>query len=583
MKYFLMLTLLLLSTVVLAQPEDAEIQTINGERVYVHTVQGGNTLWGIQQLYKVPVETIIKRNPGVEKGIQEGEIIYIPVPVVSQNTVHIVQSGETLFGISRKYGVSVDDLMKWNPGVENGLQADQELVIQKPQYADAVKPKDANETNQPKEQITVTFNDSVVEHVVMEHETFYSISRRYMVPSERLMEFNNKKNTKIKPGEVLRIPLKKERIERVAVREVPEKVTPSKIDTTLLFPKRDEYHVAILMPFFLDRGKGYSEAVSDMSTEFFMGAQMAIDSLKAIGFKATVHVFDTKNDSTAILKLLERPEFKQMDLIIGPLYKDKAGLVAAWCKKNKVRMVCPANVDTKILQGNPFVYTTITSDITLMKGLAKYTYDTHKADKVVLIKPTKAQDSILYEAFRAEFNRLGAKTNTKLIETSPGAFTAYLNRSANVVLVYPTNDKSAVVKFFNEMGRHIHKTSDEKTFVFGTNEWSDFESVNAFYKNKYKLTYANPMDLNYGYDVTKYYGRKYRTRYRSDMSKMAIQGFDVTFNYCAELLMGIPVGQLIMNDFQNVQVGSGNGYENTRAFIISQREYELINMANGIK
>lgn len=581
MKYFLTMTLLFLATLTWAQPEDAEIQTINGERVYVHVVQGGNTLWGIHQLYNVPVEAIVKRNPGVETGIKEGQVLYIPVPVVSKDTKHIVQSGETLFGISRKYGVSVDDLIKWNPGVENGLKVDQELIIQKPQYANDTPQVQPVKPAQP--EVKVTFSDSIVEHVVMEHETFYSISRRYMIPSERLMEFNNKKNTKIKPGEVLRIPLKKERIEHVEVRQVPEKVNPAKIDTTLLFPKRDEYHVAILMPFFLDRGAGYSEQVSDMAAEFLMGAQMALDSLESLGFRAKVHVYDTRNDSLSIMKVLSTPEFKQMDLVIGPLFKDKAMLIAKWCKQNGVRMVCPVSVDTRILQNNPFVYTAVTSDITLMKGLAKYTYDTHKNDKVIIVKPTSPKDSVLYEAFRSEFNRLGAKTNTRLVETTPGGFSAYLTRSANVVLVYPTNDRAAVTKFFNEMGRFIHKTSDEKTFVFGTNEWVDFESVNAFYKNKYKLTYANPQDLNYQYDKTKYYLRKYRSLYRSDMSKMAVQGFDVTFNYCAELLMGKPVGTLIMNDFENVQVGPGNGFENTRSCIISQRDYELINVANGLK
>lgn len=580
MKNFIVLIFTFLSILAFAQPEGAKVETINGERVYLHVVQNGNTLWGIHQLYNVPVETIVRRNPGIDAGIKEGQVVFIPVPKINETKKHIVQSGETLFGIAKKYSVSVEDLQKWNPELKEGLKADQELVIQLSGYVDE-KPNVVNtEVKDPKkESISVTFEDDVVEHTVQDNETFYSISKRYMVSPEKLMEFNGKKNTKIKPGEVLKIPIKKEKIERVAVRDVPRVIT-QKVDTSLLFKKKEENSVAILLPFFLDRGPGYSEVVSKMATEFYMGAQMAIDSLKSLGFNAKVYVYDTENDSTKIAAILARPEFKTMDLIIGPLYKGNVTQVATWCKKNQVRMVCPGSVEMEVVKNNPMVYSCVASDQTLMRSLANYTYTYYKNDKLVLIKPTKPADSLLYEAFRDEYNALASKGGgSKLVETTPAGFTSQLVRT-DLVLIYPTNDKASAVRFVNELGRFGHKVSEEKTYVFGTNEWMGFEGLNSNSKSKFKLTYAEAMNFNYAEPKIKYYTRQYRRRYKSDFTKMAAQGFDATFNFCAELLMELPVDELIMNDFKCKQIGPAHGFENKNYYILSQRGYEIVNVTN---
>jgi len=583
MKNYILFLFLCLNSILLAQPEDAVIQIVNGERVYVHTVQGGNTLWGIHKLYNVPVEDIVRRNPGVEGGIQDGAIIYIPVPKVSETKTHTVKGGETLFGISKIYGVSVDDIIQWNPVVKEGLQVDQQLAIHLSGYVNDIEPDipiDVVTNDQkPHQKFNVTFNDSIVYHTVADNETFYSISKRYMVSPEILMEFNKKENTKIKPGDVIKIPVKKERIERVSVREVPS-IPTQKVDSTLLFKKKAEYNVAILLPFYLDHGPGYSSTVANMATEFYMGAQMAIDSLKRHGFNAKVYVYDSQNDSAAIANVLAKPEFESMDLVIGPLYKSNIEQVATWCKQNKVRMVCPGNVPVKVIQNNPLVYTAVPSEISLIKGLANYTYKKHKNDKLVLVKPTKKEDSLLYEAFRTEYNLLSAKGGSKLIETTPGGFTSYLSRSTNLILIFPTNDKSSATKFVNELGRFSHKVNESSTYIFGTNEWLDFDGINTASLGKYKFTFADGMKFNYTDERIKRYAKLYRRRYRSDFTKMSAQGHDVMFNYCAELLLNMEVGQLIMNDFNNVQAGSSNGFENRSCYILSQREFEILNVTN---
>jgi len=569
-------------TLSFGQLTDVRIETRNDQQFYVHVVQKGNTLWGLHRLYEVSVEEIIQNNPSVQDGLREGDTVYIPVPIIERTKTHTVQGGETWYSIAKQYSTSVQHLQAWNSDVKKDLQIGQILKIVELFYVTGGKAADPLEhkTDDGASQLTITFNDSVVEHRVVRGETLYSISRRYLINQDKILSFNKKRSSHLKPGEVLLIPLKKERIEKVDVRIIPQKET-EQIYEPLIFQRKDQYNIAILLPFFLDKTTGYSSSTANMSAEFLMGAQLAIDSLRLLGLNAKVYVFDTENDTQKIASILDRPEFETMDLIIGPLYKENASQLATWCKAHKIRLVCPVNVDTQILQNNPYVYTTIGSDMTLIKGLANYVATMFKPDKVVLIKPDNANDSILYQTFRSQYNRTAGLGGTKIIETSSSNISAYLSYSHRTAIIYPTNDAKSAVTFMDNLSKLSHKIG-QSTYVFGTDEWLNMSGLNAFYRNKYRITVPTSLELNYGYDRTKTIHQKYRSRYKSDFTKIAVQGFDVLFHFCSELLLENPAEQLIMNKFEMVQIGPNHGFENQHVEILTHDDYQLKNITSGI-
>ncbi|MEZ4889219.1 MAG: LysM peptidoglycan-binding domain-containing protein [Crocinitomicaceae bacterium] len=579
MKLFL-IGIFLIAFTSFAQLNDVKIEVKDGEKVYVHTVQKGNTLWGLHKMYEVPVEKIVEKNPGIEKGLQEGQQVYIPVPVITETKTHTVVAKETLYSIAKQYDVDVKDLEKWNPECVNGLKVGQQLKIITSTYATGEKAvvveKTNNEPIKTAAPIKITFNDSIVEHTVANGETLYSISKRYMVAVDEIVAFNNKKSNVVKPGEVVKIPLKKENISKVEVRPVPVKVIDLPTDSKTSHTKKAEYRVAILLPFMLDKGPGYSERISIMSAEFLMGAQMALDSLEQLGLRAKVYVYDIENNESKVKQILAKPEMSTMDLVIGPLNKNLAPIIANWCLQQKIKMVCPVNVDTKILQNNPYVYASMGSDITLMKGLAQFIALKFNGDNVLLVRPTLAKDSSLYQAFRSEYKRIAK--NGKLIETTPDNLKQFVSSNMKLAIVYPTNDPKSAANFMNEIGK-LGTKFGPSSYIFGTDAWSDIESINALQKKNYRISMPSSMDLNYNYDRTKYYHRKYRAKYGSDFTKVAIQGYDVTFNYCYELLMGKEAGQLIMNNFDSKQVGGGHGYENKNVEILSNQNFDLINIS----
>lgn len=85
----------------------------------IHVVKPGDSLYSISRLYGVPYTTIASENeidPAVPLVV--GQTIVI----VQGPTTHIVSAGESLYTIARRYGVSVNDILSANPGITSPSQ-----------------------------------------------------------------------------------------------------------------------------------------------------------------------------------------------------------------------------------------------------------------------------------------------------------------------------------------------------------------------------------------------------------------------------------------------------------------------------
>ena len=82
--------------------------------VQQHLVQKGDTLWGISRKYKVPLKSIAQANRiKLTKRLQIGEKLLIP-GTTAQDAWYFVKAGDTLWSISRRYNVEVKDLQRVN-------------------------------------------------------------------------------------------------------------------------------------------------------------------------------------------------------------------------------------------------------------------------------------------------------------------------------------------------------------------------------------------------------------------------------------------------------------------------------------
>jgi LysM repeat protein/ABC-type branched-subunit amino acid transport system substrate-binding protein len=575
MKLFLVISLFFLCETLFSQ-KYASVVFTNGKKYYQHTVLEGNTLFGLQQMYECPVEEILNTNPGVERGLSEGQLLQIPV--ITKTLMHTVKKGETLFSLARMYYVAVDSIVAKNPGTEAGIKIGQRLKIMNATPRIQIDlpsvSKDEAIRNIPapsdsvREKFIVSFHDSIISHVVLANETMYSISKRFMVPLEDILSLNNLKSARISSGQVIRIKLKKENVNAVPIRDVP---SPAELkrDSIPIFKPKESYNVALFLPFNLDSTEIFNKGITTAAWEYYMGARMAIDSLEKLGLKANFFIYDYQSRKETIDQQLAKPEIKKMDLIFAPFQLKDAEKVANWSKSNNVRIIFPVSVPSSFLNENKYAYALTPTNEFMAENLANYIYQIHDNQQIVIIKGEKSDDLSNYDAFLSAFRQLPNKVSRpRIIEATWNDYKRYEKLGSNVIFIFLSTEKEKVLTLLNAYAMK------ENVTLFGLKEWTDFKEVNSEIKNKYKFYYASPSFFSFKDPQIIPFHKQFRSKYNMDLNKIACLGYDATLTITAQFLMGKKQCQGLISTYDFIQLGPGNGFQNRNAFILKFEEFE---------
>ncbi|HEY9044331.1 MAG TPA: LysM peptidoglycan-binding domain-containing protein [Ohtaekwangia sp.] len=183
------------------------IETVNGKIFVVHQVGEKETLYAISRRYGTTVDAIVQYNPSASSGLSIGQILKVPYTPKSTNTtsgkstgggiIHVVAAKETMFSISKAYGVTVDEIRQWNNLADNSLSVGQEIVIRKRNTANAANTSQATIATPPAN----NSNNNSGQHVVEAKETLYSIANKYNISVQQLKEWNNLQNDELSIGQ----------------------------------------------------------------------------------------------------------------------------------------------------------------------------------------------------------------------------------------------------------------------------------------------------------------------------------------------------------------------------------------------
>ncbi|MBK7652018.1 MAG: LysM peptidoglycan-binding domain-containing protein [Flammeovirgaceae bacterium] len=211
-----------------AAPIDSlRTETINGKQFIIHRIDEKETLYSISRRYGVPITAILDENPTADGGLAVGQLLKVPYVAkskVQQNGkgTHKVAAGETLFSISRLYDVSVDDIKTWNSLTSNSLSTGQELVIKKKAAL--------------AETVTTTVAKPVAGvHTVASKETLFSIARQYGITVQQIRDWNTLASDEVKIGQTLVVadPVLTKTVETKPETKTPEvlAVTTPRVET----------------------------------------------------------------------------------------------------------------------------------------------------------------------------------------------------------------------------------------------------------------------------------------------------------------------------------------------------------------
>ena len=306
--------------------------------------------------------------------------------------------------------VPIDSIVKHNLISGNELKIGQILSIKNaiiPILKEVSTKSEGNLKNIPSNDLKTSLNsnlmnnDLFVLHTVQSQESLYTISKRYMVSINDLKELNSLKTSKISPNDVLKIKLKEENKGDIEQRNVP----PSQKTETIQLPSlkdKKSLSVALFLPFNLDSRSDVNKSISNAAIEYYMGAKLAIDSLSDLGFKAEFFIYDYFDKNKSLQTILEQKSFLSTDLIIAPLHKKEAEIVAELALKNNVKMIYSVTFSNFLFE-NKNAYAMVTDNDILLEKLAVEIIKTKKDKQLVLVKSGNAAEDIMYQHFLSAF------------------------------------------------------------------------------------------------------------------------------------------------------------------------------------
>jgi peptidoglycan DL-endopeptidase LytE len=221
------------------------LNTFSQENFVKHKVVKGESLYSISKKYKVSLAAIAKENPSSNGVLKLNEVLLIPIKKEqdqkkSMTIAHTIKAKETLYGIAKKYKVSVAAIKANNPQQDfDNLKIGAELLI-------TSQEQDASSIFDDKVKLTESVSEQIeVVHEVLPKETKYGISKKYGISIATLEKLNPSVTKDLAVGSKLVVKAGAKLAISVVESAEIESEKPSEIATS---PTGEPY--AVLIPIY---------------------------------------------------------------------------------------------------------------------------------------------------------------------------------------------------------------------------------------------------------------------------------------------------------------------------------------------
>lgn len=564
--------------------------TIHGKEYYYHEVKAKETLYSLSHELGMSQDEMKKYNPSLAEGLKAGTNLYFPVDELGGadvKVVHKVKKGETVYGISKEYHISIEQLLQLNPSAQDGIKVGDELLIKR------------NVDSAPKSSaITQTkSSDQGKLHIIKTGETLYAIAAKYNTTIDNLLMLNPTLSIdKYDVGTVIRInnqaPLatnnNAEDAEVGAKQSLTVVSRPEYVDekTSVTITKSNEvYNIAILMPFMLNEEK--IDSKTNAYLDFYKGFILAADSLKTSGAKVKIYAYDTYRSVDSVKVLLQRPEISQMDVIITPPGSSEAVLQVASLSDSinaKVFNAFYANDTTHYIHEN-VIQANIVRDNMYDKAISVLVDEYADYIPVIIGSTANKNRATLVEEIKRKYEEIGVTSqeiiyNKKLTATD----LSELKRGVKYLFIPLSSTESEFNKYSAALTEFI-QADLENNATFGYPEWTAFKGEKLTALHNLNAVVYSRFFYNGEGEKEKAFEAKFEAVYKTAMKKMppiqAVMGFDCGY-YIINALRQTK-GYLAQYKYEGLQytfdlngLGEGKGVENQALYFIYYRPNKKI-------
>lgn len=516
------------------------VNPIDTSKYVYHKVLKGETIYSITKKYNIDEAKLKSFNPQLVNGLKEGEFVAVlpkksstlvkpiesfsntSLPKSEDVSLYTVQQGETLYGISKKFNVNQDDLIKWNPELKDGVKQGQTIKI-------------ASASKQ-----TAVASTTVETNVVNELKD--------------TIPFNSIKKQKYEVG--LFLPFKLAESDAIVVEDL--------VRAKMSFPSTQS--------LALDFYAGFKMAVDSLKSNNFDVNINLFDM--------------EDRDSVKIETICKSQEFKKLDVIFGPLYLSGFKIVSQCAKQHGIPVVSPVIQQSKILYKNKLVSKVSPSLYTLIEGLSDYCADSLLGNSNIMIVNSTTKDQGYIKAFKNQYQLGLAKHNRPLkdsiitVKGISGVKAAFVPNKKNVVVLLTNNQV-----FLQDFITQLYSFSDKKDIVLmGFSSVSNLDNLDQEYLNKLQFHFADAGIVDYSLPLTQELTKNYQSIYTANPSDYYFSGYDVATYYLGNLeKQGLGLflnldkfpGAGISTGFKFFHPDDETGFENQSISIYKYSNYKL--------
>ena len=439
--------------------------------------------------------------------------------IVSDTIFHEVNRKETLFSISQKYDVSVNDILEFNPKLRNSrLRRRSTILI--PVF------------NSVKETITVTVNKDSI-------ETSYNISKLDSIYFKKRRK-NNQLNLSVL------LPFRSATINYDSINEVES-----------LFEDRNLYTIAL---------------------DFYSGVLYAVEDLKKLNISVKLNVFDTENSVNKILEISNNTQIINSDLVIGPLIPRNFETLSNLEFLESIPKVFPlSTIPIKIIKG---VVLAVTPRNLLRETMLDYLDKKINRDENIVI---------IADSLNEEIDNRLTKIFPKSIKIKPEFEGYILPELLDSLLVDSLPNKviieseifTLISSVISQLNSQITSERDVRLYTTYRGNQYDDPSINVKDLGNLGFTYTS-ISKKINNDSISQFESNYINLFGSLPNKDVIRGYDVAKDIILRVLIDNNLNKTVKYDEQlyteskfSYKIDSLGGLYNSAIYILKHKDYDI--------
>lgn len=360
-------------------------------------------------------------------------------------------------------------------------------------------------------------------------ETLFSISQKFNLPQEEIIQFNKDINQQgLKAKTKLWVPayswLKKDAKAETET-EVVEEINPEKklykiaIIATLNLPKMYMPDTTALDSSYVDEAIE-RDIVNSLS--FIEGAIRSAEILKSDGFKSQIVIIDSEQDST---KLNSKLKTHSPDLIITNENGSILKYLTHFSDHKNIRLLSCGINTTELIKESKNSVALFPSSLSQCEEMGYFNAKYFPGAVAITIRTTQAKENERSIAFKNGWKTGGGGKSLYLDYSKGGAkaMADSLSKNKNNVIFISSSNEDMISTILGELKEHVL----EKTItVAGLPTWQYFETIDQNLMDKCNVYIFSSGFIQYGNSTVENFRKYYRETFSGEPSEFAFQGYD---------------------------------------------------------